>query len=291
MVLKSIWQAIKRCVDYAKACDEFNKMMEDKVRERNCTKCKYYEDKDNCNPPEHPLPSHFHKPWNPEIACEHWQPKEKQMKIGDRVKLIKHGCTLGFNIGDICTITGMYCPGERPIKIENTIRKGYVFKDEIELIEEKQMKIGARVRLKSGGNISGSNHIETIRDIENDRVWTEESPGWSYIESLELVEEKQMKDTITLRELIEQDACKEDVLWFMDYVMNHIGWSNDSDSLKDCCKNVNIGYVIEKANRDNKLDYITWLHDHGYQTKDNQEALDEISKLKQRISELEDSLK
>jgi hypothetical protein len=73
-----------------------------------------------------------------------WQPKEKQMKIGDRVKLISRNCrgrTSGFEIGDVCTITNIDINSNPGIEIIRGTRIGYVNEKNIEKIEESNMKL------------------------------------------------------------------------------------------------------------------------------------------------------
>lgn len=56
-----------------------------------------------------------------------------KFKVGDRVKLIKHTvCTIGFKIGDICTITKIDNDDNCAIKIENKDCCGYVNENSIE---------------------------------------------------------------------------------------------------------------------------------------------------------------
>lgn len=59
----------------------------------------------------------------------------KELKVGDKVKLIKKTIpTMGYDLGDICTITDLDADGRFPIEIDNGILKGYVDENCIEKI-------------------------------------------------------------------------------------------------------------------------------------------------------------
>lgn len=65
--------------------------------------------------------------------------EDTEFKVGDKVKLIKlNDCTYGFNIGDVCTITGLNDNGGHHIVIDNKESKGYVDEENIEKIKEEK---------------------------------------------------------------------------------------------------------------------------------------------------------
>lgn len=65
--------------------------------------------------------------------------EDTEFKVGDKVKLIKlNDCTHGFNIGDVCTITGLNDNGGHHIVIDNKESKGYVDEEHIEKIKEEK---------------------------------------------------------------------------------------------------------------------------------------------------------
>jgi len=131
-----------------------------------------------------------------------------------------------------------------------------------------KFKKGDKVKYYNNGEI----HIRTVDHIHGEEVWFTNG-CWLYERHLELVKEERMKTTITLRELIEQGACKKGVLWFMDWVSN---WR----------ETVNINTLKEVPGFCH--DYKLWLDQHGYQTEDKDSKIAEI---KEQIESIKEKLK
>ena len=95
------------------------------------------------------------------------------------------------------------------------------------------------------------------------------------------------KDTVSLRELIEKNACKEGILWFMKWftngVANEFGYHSnyEFDSKR----------IANRAKEERHPEYITWLKDHGYDVGDNSAEIKDIKeqmdKLQERLEKLE----
>ena len=95
-----------------------------------------------------------------------------------------------------------------------------------------------------------------------------------------IFKEDKMKDTITLRELIKQDACKEGVLWFMDKIE-----CEQRILLRDV--KVSVKMLVYMAKQEGHTEYISWLKDHGYAVDDKNEK---IAELRNEYQELEKNL-
>ena len=100
------------------------------------------------------------------------------------------------------------------------------------------------------------------------------------------IKESKLKTTITLRELIEQGACKEGVLWILDRLnRGTLAWRDsithqdgEDNYFYNSLSKILIKRLVGAAKEDGHPDYITWLKDHGYQTEDNQTEKDSIRK-------------
>lgn len=70
-------------------------------------------------------------------ATEEVVEETDEIKVGDKVKLIKRGlCTAGFKVGDICIVTNIYDYNHYKIKIEKENGLGFVNEDMIEKVNE-----------------------------------------------------------------------------------------------------------------------------------------------------------
>ena len=102
--------------------------------------------------------------------------------------------------------------------------------------------------------------------------------------------ETKMKYTITLKGLIEQDACKDGLLWFMELA----GGNGDStmatnqNGIKGWCQHYDLHKFLKKDTV--KPEYIEWFKNNGYAVEDKSELKQEIEKLKVKLQELEDKL-
>jgi hypothetical protein len=78
-----------------------------------------------------------------------------------------------------------------------------------------KFKVGDKVRLNNSHETTGTIKYKVSDDIW-DILWDDDGEMCKQRENgLELIKERTMKDTITLKELIEQGACKEGIVWFV----------------------------------------------------------------------------
>jgi hypothetical protein len=104
------------------------------------------------------------------------------------------------------------------------------------------------------------------------------------------IKEKEMKDTISIKELFEKNACKEGIMWFLDNIyrwtplISLTTYSQSEYKIKD---------VIELAKNQNKTSYITWLKENGYSTMDEKKRKkleDKLEKLEKEMQKIKEQL-
>jgi hypothetical protein len=157
------------------------------------------------------------------------------------------------------------------------------------------MKVGDRVRVKEGYGNSDYFHDGkefTIRRIKDGlyvfpKETKKDNPLYNInINKLKLIQEDKMKDTISLRELIEQGACKEGLLWFL-HAVDHMDVITATETRENHIKitagkyGFSVKKLVQQAKQDNHPEYITWLKDHGYDDKQ-----DKINELESELREV-----
>ena len=119
-------QKYNELYDKAKKYDELTKELRDKITESINT-----------------ILDNFNKMFTTDEEhsgeTEQEEVKDTELKVGDKVKLIKHSdYTRGFDIGDICKINDINESGSCRIEIDNGITLGYVDEEHIEKIKEEK---------------------------------------------------------------------------------------------------------------------------------------------------------
>jgi hypothetical protein len=213
------------------------------------------------------------------------------MKKGDRVRVksLSDFDSHYYSIGDILTIEGIAEGMRDDIAYFVESSQGLFLKD-IELIQEDKMKVGDKVEVIDWGwgcgqaSIGKRGVIVRISDFKYIFKTDDGLELSSRKEGLKLIQEDKMKDTITLRELIEQGACKEGVLWFIDKMpaRNFTFAQPESQDVDGYpCHPGNyftVKSVTKQLKEDNHPEYITWLKDHGYAVDDKQDKINELEK-------------
>ncbi len=156
-----------------------------------------------------------------------------------------------------------------------------------------KFKVGNRVRLTKKDRVHKKGLIFNINSFCYNG---EEEPQYNYcwrkddligfkIEHLELVKETDMKDTITLRELIEKDACKELLLWFSEWFCENEGQDRGNNLIVQ----MNIKKIICRIKKNGKPVWLGWLRKNNYSvTGDKKQA--KIDKLESKLNELQTEL-
>jgi hypothetical protein len=158
-------------------------------------------------------------------------------------------------------------------------------------VKHVELGMGTVLEICRGGDI-GVRFDEAHSDLHELGGLCEYKHGWyCNPRDLKLIKEPKMKDTITLKELIEQDACKEGVLWFMD-VFNSLNCLNCYLAVWD--KPITVISVVKKLKQQGKDSYIDWLKAHGYNVEDKDDIKKQIkdleSEFKEKIKELKNKL-
>ena len=134
-------------------------------------------------------------------------------------------------------------------------------------------------------------HVIAYRLIDYYKIG---KPGIKYLENeeFEMIKIIKMKETITLRELLEKNACKDGIIWFLEY-KNRIRFTslNCNETIAEGMLDTKYRteYVANVMRDVGKEDYIAWLKNNGYETMDNakRKTMEEkILKLEQELCDL-----
>jgi hypothetical protein len=162
-----------------------------------------------------------------------------------------------------------------------------------------KFKVGDRVRCLNNSGYEyklfvGNTYTisESNKGKDSDMVRLKGKPEIDivYDYRFELIKERTMKDTITLKELIEQGACKEGLLWFIEIAISLVAGDNptdnyDHDGNGPYKHKFYVKKIVSKAKEDGHHEYIQWLKDHGYKTSDNSKEADDIKAEMKRLKD------
>jgi hypothetical protein len=141
-----------------------------------------------------------------------------------------------------------------------------------------KFKVGDRVRSKS----TGCKYTLRSRNYSMDGTfgdaWNTDGLGWLGEKQFELIKERTMKDYVSIRDLLEDRACQDGILRFIDYVLK-----DEDTSIITKSFSVRDTFITAEANGFN--DDVDWLKSKGYNYQNKK-----LEKLRKKVQELNEEI-